>query len=142
MQIAFYKGKGNLWDWVVRKWTGSPYSHCELVFSDGPFFSADPRSNGVRYLTIEPDPAKWDFIDIEISLGEEKWLRRWSDVKVGCGYDWVGLFFGTVLHLGLEDIERYFCSEICSAALQALGRIPEALPSKTNPGELYELLRS
>ena len=56
MRVAFYKGEGNFFDKLIRWWTKSSYSHCELIFSDGIFFSADPRDGGVRYKNIVPDP--------------------------------------------------------------------------------------
>ena len=34
IRVAFFKGKGNFWNKVVRWWTESPYSHAELVMPD------------------------------------------------------------------------------------------------------------
>ena len=34
ISVAFYKGKGNWKNRVIRWWTKSPYSHAELVLDD------------------------------------------------------------------------------------------------------------
>ena len=53
MQIAFYKAKfGNFTDKIVSAFTFSPYSHCEMVFSDGICASASLRDGGVRFKYI------------------------------------------------------------------------------------------
>ena len=35
IKLAFYKGKGNWKNKVIRWWTKSPYSHVELILPDG-----------------------------------------------------------------------------------------------------------
>ena len=38
--LALYKGRGTLFNRLIRLWTRSKYSHCELVLSDGRWLSA------------------------------------------------------------------------------------------------------
>lgn len=113
------------------------YSHCELIFSDGMFFSADPRDSGVRYKCIEFDISKWDFVNMELDTFDENMVRRWCNSKVGRGYDWLGIILGQAIPLGIDDSARYFCSEICVGALQQAGRLKGLVPSEVNPQDLY-----
>ena len=39
VSLALYVGKGKIGNWVIRKWTGSQESHCELVV-DGLAYSS------------------------------------------------------------------------------------------------------
>lgn len=141
MQIAFYKAEGKIFDKLIRWWTGGRYSHCELVFSDGVFFSSSPRDGGVRYKTIQKDLGKWDFVGIRVDKFDENVLRRWCDSKVGRSYDWLGIALTQALPLGMEDPERYFCSEIIVDALQHIGRFKGFTPSEVTPQKLYNITK-
>ena len=76
MKVALYKGKrggsAGAFDASVRWWTRGPYSHVELVFSDGMSASASPRDGGVRFKRIDFKPEHWDFIDLSV---DEEHLR-------------------------------------------------------------------
>lgn len=67
MKLALYKstrpGLPGLYNRLVRWWTDSEYSHCELVFSDGMCGSSSWLDGGVRLKRIELDPDHWDVID-------------------------------------------------------------------------------
>ena len=47
VQLALYKGRGTLFNALIRWWTRSPYSHCELVIN-GTCYSSSIRDGGVR----------------------------------------------------------------------------------------------
>jgi hypothetical protein len=76
MKVALYKGKrggfAGAFDASVRWWTRGPYSHVELVFSDGMSASASARDGGVRFKRIDFKPEHWDFIDLSV---DEEHLR-------------------------------------------------------------------
>ncbi|MBS7724580.1 hypothetical protein I0E51_06075 [Pseudomonas lalucatii] len=60
--LALYKGRGRLFNRLIRLWTRSRYSHCELVMPDGRWLSASAMDGGVRAKRIELDLAHWDLI--------------------------------------------------------------------------------
>ena len=70
MKLACYKGKrggtAGFFDAAVRWWTRGPYSHVELVFSDGMSASSSMRDGGVRFKEIEYHPDRWDFIELNV----------------------------------------------------------------------------
>jgi hypothetical protein len=47
VQLALYKSHGNWVNRFIRWWTGSPYSHCELVIN-GTCYSSSVRDGGVN----------------------------------------------------------------------------------------------
>lgn len=118
-RIAFYKGthagiKG-CYNRLVRWWTRGPYSHVEVVFSDGLCGSASYIDGGVRYKRMDFDQAKWDILPLPV--GWEAEARRYFDAHEGEGYDLLGnLHF--LLGFVSDDRGRKFCSE---AAAEALG---------------------
>lgn len=117
MKIAFYRARfGTATDWAVAAATFGPYSHCELVFSDGACFSSSARDGGVRFKNILLG-GHWVVIMLPMLRVMEDSVRLWSEACVGAGYDWRGMF-GAAVHLPGGDAKRWFCSEICIAALQ------------------------
>ena len=70
LKIAFYKGKGNFINAIVRWWTNSIYSHAELILpDDATWIGISPfiKSQVTHRIVIEYDYSKWDFIEIEIT---------------------------------------------------------------------------
>ena len=113
MKLAFYKGRTRLFDRAVQWWTRGPYSHVELVFSDGIAASSSVRDGGVRLKRIEWKPERWDFVD---AIGDEGAARRWFEAHVGQRYDYLGLF-GFLWRPNGGANRRWFCSEAVAAAL-------------------------
>lgn len=125
MNLAFYKGTrpgmAGVFNRLVRWWTDSPYSHVELVFSDGMCGSSSFEDGGVRLKHIEMSPEKWDIIEIE---GAELAARNWFMIHYGQAYDALGLF-GFVWRRGTHSKGKWFCSEAVAAALNFIN--PEQL---------------
>lgn len=120
MRVALYKGTrpglSGLFNILTRWWLGGPYSHCELVFSDGWSASSSFLDGGVRFKRIEYDPARWDFIELESQFDEEE-ARTWFVVHQGMKYDLLGLV-GFMIRPIKGHSNRVVCSE---AVMEALG---------------------
>jgi len=118
MKIALYKGTRpglpGLGNRAVRGWTHGPYSHCELIFSDGLAASASDADRGVRFKQIDFAPARWDLRDLPAHL--ERRARAWFVEHEGERYDRLGLA-GFVLRPIEGERSSWFCSEACAAAL-------------------------
>lgn len=118
MKAAFYKatrpGWQGIYSWLVRKVDRGPYSHCELVFSDGMSGSASWVDGGVRLKAISYDPARWDFVELPDHL--EPAARQWFEDHKGEGYDLLGnLRF--VFWMVRESAKDWFCNEADGAAI-------------------------
>lgn len=118
MKLALYKstrpGLPGLYNRLVRWWTDSEYSHCELVFSDGMCGSSSWLDGGVRLKRIDLDPDHWDVIDCP---GNEDAAYFWFLQHQGEPYDLRGMF--RFVWGGLRDSRgKTFCSEAVAAALQ------------------------
>jgi len=150
MKIAFYKKLGAIEDFLIRwhtrekKWwifSLAKYSHCELVFSNGEFFSSSGRDGGVRFKKIKSDEKKWDFFEIKISAENEKKVREFCEAQIGKKYDWRAIIFSQLFELNRENSKKWFCSEICAAALQRVGFLKNEKPHLLSPNELFVALR-
>jgi len=128
--LAVYKGKGKLFNRLIRLWTRSRYSHCELVMPDGRWLSASAMDGGVRAKHIELDFEHWELIPLP-----------WADAKLiesvfarhkGKGYDWLGILLAQFLPLGIDSKSRMFCSEFCAAALGLQRAAPRFSPVLLN----------
>lgn len=118
MKAAFYRGTrpgmAGLYNWLVRKWTRSEFSHCEIIFSDGWAASSSYLDGGVRFKRIDFDPARWDFIGLPDHL--EPAARAWFESHVGQPYDLLGNLHFIVGPVA-DDKRKWFCSESIAAAL-------------------------
>lgn len=130
VQLAFYKAKGDWVDKVIRWWTSSKYSHCEVVIGDE-WFSSSPRDGGVRSMRMEDYNAEhWDIIGYPgVSASDVFDLFRKTK---GSKYDFIGILFSQVLPIGLHSSTKWYCSEWAA----------ELKYNNTNisPQELYELV--
>lgn len=140
MKLAFYRGKyGNYLDKLICIFTGSPYSHCELIFSDGQSFSSSPRDNGVRFKPIFYEPQKWVMIELPVEPADEAKVRAWCQARVGKKYDYSGVL-GFVLPFFKQDDDDYYCSEICLMALKLAFAELAKKRNKVSPGKLFDLV--
>ncbi|MBD9483913.1 hypothetical protein IB229_13080 [Pseudomonas sp. PDM14] len=113
--LALYKGKGKLFNRLIRLWTRSKYSHCELVMPDGRWLSASAMDGGVRAKRIDLDLAHWDLIPLPWANAAH--IEGLFQRHQGKGYDWVGILLSQVVPIAIQSPARMFCSEFCAAAL-------------------------
>lgn len=117
MKIAFYKstrpGLPGIYNRLVRWWTRSPYSHVELIFSDGMAASSSYMDGGVRFKRIDFDPTRWDFVDV---AGDEIRARNWFLAHEGQRYDVLGNV-AFVLDFVRDSADKWSCAESVAEAL-------------------------
>jgi hypothetical protein len=86
LRIASYKtnrpGFQGLFNRAVRWGLRIPYSHNELVFSDGVCGSCSFLDKGPRLKLIDLDPAHWDIRELApVYQAREVQARRWFEVE-------------------------------------------------------------
>jgi hypothetical protein len=141
MRLIFQKNVPSIFARLIRLWTWSPYCHVELLFNDGVIYSAH-QTQGTRFSRVPPEFEKyWDVLEIPMSADEEQQLRTFCTAESGCLYDWIGLVLSQVLFLRREHPHRWFCSEICVAALQQIGMLTGHKACTYSPGGLFRTLR-
>lgn len=131
--LAAYKGKGTLFNRLIRLWTRSKYSHCELVMPDGRWLSASGRDGGVRAKRIELDLEHWDLFPLP--WASAFLINTLFKHHRGKGYDWLGIFFSQLLPMAIDSKRRMFCSEFCAAALGFDN------PQRYSPAQLGEVVQ-
>jgi hypothetical protein len=160
MKLAFYKAPGSWWDALIRWQTWGPYSHAELVFDNGEWFSSAPEDGGTRfkrycegfslgnpedkkiqqrYGTIRVETSsEWDFVEVPARIGDEAKVYLWCESELNCPYDWAG-----VLRFAFPFLKpspnKWFCSEVCIAALQQIGLFTGIKPAYVSPNRLYRI---
>jgi hypothetical protein len=135
VKLALYKGKGKIGNAITRWWTGSIYSHCELVILDV-CHSASFMDGGVRAKVIDLQSGNWDVIALPW-VDAEQVLSFFRQTE-GRAYDWLGLFRGQLFNRGERDGSKYFCSEWCT---EAIGVPAAEMYSPARLGELCDFLR-
>ena len=121
IKVAFYKGKGNFLNSIVRWWTGSIYSHAELILPDGitwlgisPFLKS--KVDARKKLLL--NPSEWDFINIQITEEQLEIILEFLEDTKGCGYDWIGMLLSQFLPCKIKHKKRWYCSEWIAYALR------------------------
>lgn len=121
VQLALYKGKGQIGNAFIRLWTGSIYSHCELVV-DAWCYSSSVMDKGVRRklvgegegrISLAPD--KWDLVALPWADGEA--IVDYFEATDHYRYGWPSLILSQLLNLNRPVKGAQFCSEWCAAAL-------------------------
>lgn len=118
--VALYKGTRpglqGFYSRAVRWIDRGPYSHCELVFSDGVCASASFIDGGVRFKEIDFKPGHWDFLRLPDDVALQINAKWWFINHVSQPYDLMGnLRFG--IGLVRDSSDSWFCSESVMAAL-------------------------
>lgn len=114
MKLAMYKGKGKIGNAIIRWWTKSNYSHCEIVIDDY-CYSSSLMDGGVRKKSINLDPDKWDLIDLDV-FSESQVLYYFEKTK-GNKYGWLDLLINQLFNKADNRSKSDFCSEWIAAAL-------------------------
>ena len=142
MSVAFYKhnlpGIPGLFARLIRLVTWGPYSHCELVFTESISYSSSIEDGGTRFKDIQFQADHWDFVGVPAECRENV-ARAFCIAEKGSAYDFPGVFRFLVPIIG-QSPERWFCSEVVCAALQAGGLFPGVKPWKVSPNRLYKMM--
>lgn len=143
--LAFYRTGGSVFSKLIRWWTRSPYSHCELAYlteqgvQTGQYvcWTSSERDGGVRKKVMKLEKDHWDLVKVTLPKSTAGKPIAWFADNEGKKYDWAGIF-GMAWSASGDKADRYFCSEACLTALQTTGWGRGLHPSKTSPGALYE----
>ena len=145
ISVAFYKGDGLLRDKFIRLWTGSRYSHVELVIeSKGWWLGIRPPDSPVVRKNIMHiyNKEDWDFIEIPVSKYEFDRVIEFYNKTSGMKYDWVGMLASHISRFKVKHTRKWYCSEWVIYALEYAGIFNGKLYDRNRlpPSDIYNLL--
>lgn len=114
VQLALRKRDTRIAARFIQWWTGSIYSHCELVI-DGWCYSSSAMDGGVRRKQISMDPEKWDVVSLP--WADDQRALNYFTATDHHRYGWAGLILSQLLNLNRTQDKAQFCSQWCAAAL-------------------------
>lgn len=147
LTVAFYKGEGLRRDKVIRWWTGSPYSHVELVMPSGMIAGIRPPYNPYisKRAAGELAEEEWELVKLPVTEKQLKKVKDFIESTKGQGYDWVGMIASHLTPFKVKFPKKWYCSEWVLYALSVakifnwkdlkpynLARIP--------PGKVYDII--
>ena len=147
--VAFYKGTGNVFNAIIRKWTKSTYSHAELILADGQtWISITPFLKSKIYSQKNPDydEKEWDFIDLDVTEEQHGIIEEFYSITEGCSYDWPGMLLSQFLPFRIKTEGKWYCSEWIAYALRISGVIDWKTikifdKSDLSPSVLYRIVQ-
>ena len=122
--VGFYSGEDSFYDRVVKWWTNSRYCHAELIMPDGKtWISIRPGQKDfptqiLKKEKTEYDPAKWTFIEFDITEEQRAQILEFYEMTKGCKYDWFGMIMSHLLPWRVKRQGRWYCSEWVAYALR------------------------
>lgn len=137
IHLAFYRGPGNIITHLIRLITFGPFSHVELVFSDGTTFeiSGHGPNSGVHFHKKEYTTKDWVFFGISLREQEEGKLRSYCHKFIGERFSFMGLW--AFLFPFLDSDKYLYCSRgIVMAFQESLGMFKN-LPLKISPNNMF-----
>jgi len=148
IKVALYKKSKTLFGRLIRlkqnlQWYAgrySQYSHTELVFEDGLFFSSSETDWWVRFKKIKPKKRNWDFIEIEITNSQYDKILKFCKSQENNNYNFTGIVLAQICNLNIKKDTEWFCSEITSRALQEANLLCPYSSLFINPARLAKLL--
>ena len=142
MRVAFKRNVTGWFGWVIRAVTWGKYTHSEIVFHDGSMFSSDEADGGSRFITGPKPGVEYDYLDITTTAEQNRRVLEFCQRENGYKYDIRGIAFSFLpIPVGWQSADRWFCSEVCVAALQQIGYLVGHTPSSVSPNALYKLLK-
>lgn len=114
VQLAMRKNDTRIGAKLIQWWTGSIYSHCELVVG-GLCYSSSIMDKGVRAKAIELELDKWDVIGLP--WAEAAAVLEYFKATDRNTYGWFSMIFSQLFNRNQTDIDSQFCSEWCASAL-------------------------
>lgn len=141
MQLAvFWETRGLLG--ALIKWrTAGQAAHVELVFGDGMSFSSNLPDGGTRFRRIDYEKES-GVVLVPLPGVDEDAARTAAALRDGLKYDLWGIVkIGLFGRVQSDDVNRWFCSEVCRAVLEA-GGIFGWLRKDCSPDELYIAARA
>lgn len=120
VQLALFKGKGQIANMFIRWWTGSQYSHCELVI-DGQCYSSSIMDKGVRRKKVGGGideislGDKWDLIDLPFVEASD--VIEYFKETDGYKYGWINLITSQMFNRNIGKDKTTFCSQWCAEAM-------------------------
>jgi hypothetical protein len=146
--VLLFRGRGPL-SWIIRKATGSDFSHAGLVFRFRErVYCLEAVKGGVRLAPlswlVRVYPGKIHYFTLEADPQQRQAALGFAFEQLCRPYDTIGLFrFGLALALGRprseRKDERWFCSELVAEAYRGAGvPLTAELPSYASPADLID----
>ena len=157
IKVAFYKGKGDWKNKIIRWWTKSPYSHAELVLPDEvTWVSISPLLTGkvsARSFYQVENINEWDFLTFDLSWREPvrkyqiEQLHNFIEKTNGAKYDWTGMVLSQIFPYLIKHRDRWYCSEwIAHALVKARIVMWDSVniyrTPNLSPGKLFDILKN
>lgn len=138
--LAFRKNDFSIMSRLIKWYTKSSYSHCEIIIMNH-WISSSVEYGGVKVNKLRPLSDSWEYLKIEVQPELTAKALGFAFKQEGSSYDYFGVLFNQFLKINKFKMgNKWFCSEICARLLKELQE-PNAKkmnPRAQSPGDLYK----
>ena len=141
MVILAFQDDGTKVSSLIKWWTKSDFSHCEIII-DNYWISSGPRG-GAYIQKLRPLTDKYIYVNVSVQQDKIHEALYFAFCQIGTKYDWLGIFFTQFIKMNAQNEDKWFCSEICTSLLQIMNnkQVQNLKSVDQSPGDLYKLFR-
>ena len=141
VEVVFYKSNYKWWSRLIKWFTRSKYSHCELYINDKGLLGISEEQN-VRYKEQSLNADKWDRIELKVDPLLEWTINNFYENTHGLSYDWKAIILTHLFKFKKHNPNKYTCSEW---VVELLDNRYHLVPTpkeyfKYTPQDVYNLL--
>jgi hypothetical protein len=138
--LAFRRRGGVLYSYLIRILTLSPYSHVDLIFSDGATFTAEGHFRRVMLYHKAHDPEHWDVFPLLLTEGQERRARKLAESLKDEPFGMLEMYSFLLPFLPWRK-NYWICSSAIMYVLQRGARVFRGGSHKISPKGVFKLLR-
>lgn len=110
IEVVFYKSNYKWWSRLIKWWTNSKYSHCELYINDTMLVGISNEQR-VRAKEYKLTNDKWDKIELKADKKLEFVVNDFFEKTQNCKYDWKAIILSNIFNRRMQSKNKYTCSE-------------------------------
>lgn len=149
VSLAFYRGGGPNEPFLnkLTRWITGEFVHCEIVFED----PESPKHNAscsvwagenVFYKPKTFGRDGWSYLSIQVPIQAAADMRDWCKEQAAKNlpFNSWGFYRALTPFPRTTDGSTWFCSELCTAAMQKGGYFDGSIPSTMTPTHLHTMM--
>lgn len=141
--ILSYKSRkyATVFDWLIRLWTVSKYSHSEIIIGTSRYASI-PNKGVCKINKNIVDSEAWDKQEFTVTKEQADKAKEFIKAQLGKKYDWKAIFLTFIFPFKSHTSNKWFCSELVAATINTMGMsLRFNRPSRVHPKKLYNTVK-
>jgi hypothetical protein len=145
--IGFEKSPKTIIQKLINLWTKGKYFHCEIAFEGSSsviYNYVSTPEDGLIKEEFKGKKENFDYIEISSTISNNSLLiiEEYIKEQLYTNYDYKGIFLSQIFKVGINEQEKWFCSEFVVKIMQLflVKKVLDLVPNKVSPNDLFKVL--